>query len=375
MTRGMVEVVQAEVLRAGDRTLILRLRDRGGRDGWGDCSPLPGRSPDTTEGCARALERALAGRPPLPALAPTSTAAAGAIDVLDRSLPAARFALETALLDLAAQVTGRSVAELLADEPIARLACSAVVPPTGPGPDVPPGIATWKVKIGDLARLEQDLADIGRAPPHVRVRLDVNGRWSRAEAAHHLPHLAALGPEWVEEPTSAADIIALAALGALPALAPLGPVGALGSVGPLGAIGALPTVRALPAVGAPPPVTLALDESVVDDPAATIEALERGLVRVLVHKPAILGGLAAVAGWAARARRAGAVPVVSHLFDGPIALAASAELALALARSGDPAAGLGPHHGLAVLPGARIPQLAGGGTHIESHRPGLGVAP
>ena len=256
--------------------------------------------------------------------------------------PAARFALETALVDLAAQAIGCSVAELLArdltgepaGEPAHQLACSAVVPPTGAGPEVPAAITTWKVKIGELDRLEQDLADLRRIPRGVHLRLDVNRRWSRAECEQHLPRLAELGPDWVEEPTTAADLVAL---------------------------------------GAGSPVVLALDESLVDEVDASRLALERGLVRVLVLKPALLGGLAAARAWAERARAAGAVPVVSHLFDGPIALAACAELALALARPGDPAAGLGPHRGLAAVPGARIAQLVAGGASLASHRPGLGI--
>ena len=347
MAGADLAIALAEVARIGDRTVVVRLTDRAGRTGCGEGSPLPGRSPDSAADCARALERALAGVPStsaLSALAPTAAAAAAAIQVIDGALPAARFALETALLDLAAQARGPSVAELLAEQtggrPLDELACSAVVPPTGAG--APAGVATWKVKLGDPDRLEQDLADLRRAlagaPGSVRVRLDINRRWSRAEAGRYLPRLAELALdvalEWVEEPTSAPDLIALAA---------------------------------------PQPFAIALDESVADAPADTEEALRRGLARVLVLKPAVLGGLSAAAIWAGRARAAGAVPVVSHLFDGPVALAACAELALALARPGDPAAGLGHHAGLASLPPVRVPQL-GAGAALRSHRPGLGVA-
>ncbi|HKE18782.1 MAG TPA: mandelate racemase/muconate lactonizing enzyme family protein [Kofleriaceae bacterium] len=349
MAGADLAIARAEVARIGDRTVVVRLTDRAGRTGCGEGSPLPGRSPDGAADCARALERTLAGvastssTSSLSVLAPTAAAASAAIQAIDGALPAARFALETALLDLAAQARGTSVAELLAEPkggpPLDELACSAVVPPTGAG--APAGVATWKVKLGDPDRLEQDLADLRRAlaagPARVRVRLDINRRWSRAEAGRYLPRLAELAPdvalEWVEEPTSAADLVALAA---------------------------------------PQPFAIALDESVADAPTDTEEALRRGVARVLVLKPAVLGGLSAAATWAGRARAAGAVPVVSHLFDGPVALAACAELALALARPGDPAAGLGHHAGLAALPPVRVPQL--GAAALRSHRPGLGVA-
>lgn len=327
-----IELVRAEVVRLGDRTSIVRLTCRSGRTGTGECSPLPGRSPDSPAGAAAALQRALA--PPLAPLPPTAPAIAAAIDTVDHAFPAARLALETALLDLAAQATGASVAELLAPRPAGRLACSAIVSPTGAG--APPGVGTWKVKLGEPERLERDLSDLGRALAgrSIQVRLDINRQWSGAEAARYLPLLVDLDPQWVEEPTSAAELLALG----------------------------------------PSPVPLALDESLLDAEADTLLALDRGLVRALVIKPAVLGGLAAAAAWAGRARRAGAVPIVSHLLDGPVALAAYAELALALARPGDPAAGLGRHRGLDALPDVPVPQLSSDGLHIESHRGGLGVA-
>ncbi len=325
-----IEVVASEVVRLGDRTSIVRLGDPWGRIGTGECSPLPGRSPDSPDDAMHALQWAVAA--PL-ALRPTAPAIAAALDLIDRRFPAARLALETALLDLAAQVTGASIAELLSPFPASRLACSAIVAPDGA--DAPPGIGTWKVKLGEPARLERDLDDLRRALAgrDVRVRLDINRRWSGAEADRYLPLLADLDPQWVEEPTSAAEFLSLST----------------------------------------PSVPIALDESALDAEADTILALERGQVRALILKPAVLGGLWAAAAWAGRARRAGAVPIISHLLDGPVALAAYAELALALAIPGDPAAGLGLHAGLAALPPAAVPQLADG-LHIESHRGGLGVS-
>ena len=315
IARAAAEVASVELVRRTPRHLLVRLRDRAGRSGWGECSPLPGRSPDTLDRCAAALR-------------------AGPLAELPAGLPAARFALETALLDLAAQAAGTSVAALLVAAPLAELAASAVVAPGDPAPvDPVDPVTTWKVKIGrgDPDR-ELDALRLLRA--RVRhLRIDVNRAWSRAEAGRRVPPLAALEPQWVEEALSAEDLLSLG--------------------------------------GAPVPV--ALDESALDQPQATREALDRGLVAALVLKPALLGGHLACLAWAERARAAGAVPVVSHLFDGPIALAACAELALAIARPGDPAAGLGRHAGLAALPDIPVPQLSG--AQLVSHRPGLGAHP
>ncbi len=283
------------------------LVERAGRTGVGECAPLPGRSPDRLEEDLAAL------------------AAAASVDDVPASLPAARFALETALLDLAAQERDMSVADVLVASPARELFASAIVPLGGSSP-----ATTWKVKIG-----RGDPGDEIAALGGMRrgLRLDVNRAWSREQTARALPRLVPLEPAWVEEPVSAADLLALG----------------------------------------PQPVPIALDESLLDQPDESAAALAAGLVRAVVLKPALLGGHAACLTWAARARRAGAVPVVSHLMDGPVGLAAAIELALAIAQTGDPAAGLGAHDGLAAWPALAVPQLRG--QRLVSHRPGLGVRP
>lgn len=283
------------------------LVDRDGLTGAGECSPLPGRSADMLDDDLAALM------------------SAREVADIPRSLPAARFALETALLDREARARGVSVADILAPAPARTLSASAIVPLGGSSP-----ATAWKVKIGrgDFAAELAALAGMRRD-----LRLDVNRAWPRELAARHLAALVPLEPAWVEEPMSAADLLLLGKQ----------------------------------------PVPIALDESLLDQPDESAAALDAGLVQVLVLKPALLGGHRACLDWAARARRAGARPVVSHLMDGPVALAAAIELALAMARPGDPAPGLGAHDGLAAFPPLRVPQLAG--QRLVSHRPGLGVMP
>jgi L-alanine-DL-glutamate epimerase-like enolase superfamily enzyme len=291
------------IIPAGRGAFLLVARD--GLTGAGECAPLPGRSPD--------------------ALADDLAALMSARELADipLSLPAARFALETALLDLAAQVRGVSLAEMLAPEPVRELPASAIVPLGGSSP-----AAAWKVKIGRSEELTGALARMRRG-----LRLDVNRAWPRDQAARRLAALVPLEPAWVEEPTSAADLLQLGKQ----------------------------------------PVPIALDESLLDQPDESAAALDAGLVQVLVLKPAVLGGHRACLDWATRARTSGALPIVSHLMDGPIGLAAAIELALAVARPGDPAPGLGAHAGLADWPPLAVPQLAG--QRLISHRPGLGVRP
>jgi L-alanine-DL-glutamate epimerase-like enolase superfamily enzyme len=83
-----------------------------------------------------------------------------------------------------------------------------------------------------------------------------------------------------------------------------------------------------------------------------------------------LGGLMRCRDLAARARAAGLSVVVSHLFDGPVALNAYAELALSL-ESGDLASGLMPHPALDVYPPTPLPGFAAATLSAEA-RSGTG---
>jgi L-alanine-DL-glutamate epimerase-like enolase superfamily enzyme len=99
------------------------------------------------------------------------------------------------------------------------------------------------------------------------------------------------------------------------------------------------------------PVPLALDESLQQHYALDHFAplLSKLNVRVVVFKPMALGGMSRCISLAARARLLGLHVVISHLFDGPIALAAAGALALVIA-SPDYAQGLALHPALSLDP-------------------------
>jgi o-succinylbenzoate synthase len=323
----------------------LRLRDDQGCEGWGEASPLPGRSPETleqAEACLRSV--------------PWSEVATGddarhALDAirdllthLPASVPSARFAAETALLDLLGKRCGLPVHRLLVPdvEAFASVPSCALLP----GDDVAAearaaaaaGFATLKLKVGagpaeGVARVRAVREAVGDT---VALRLDANGALPEADWAQVLDRLAPHSPELVEEPVSASRVAE--AWGA----------------------------------GWRSPVPLAADESLAN-------ARARKLVRTLtaagaygawVLKPAELGGLLACLELAREAKTLGADAIVSHLFDGPIARAASAELALAL--GGSLAAGLGPHAGLTSFPLASAASVRA--AHVVPHaEPGLGL--
>jgi L-alanine-DL-glutamate epimerase-like enolase superfamily enzyme len=251
--------------------LLLRVDD-GARVGWGEASPLPGFSRDTLDECEAQLAAWCArGAPP--------------------TAPAAQFAVETALAGLA-NLAGRA--------PAGPLALAAVVETADEArAAVARGLGAVKLKVGrdfdaELRRLHEVRAAVGDA---VALRVDANRAWSRAEAPARLRALAALRPEFVEEPLA-------------------------------GGLGGARLAS---------PVPLAADETLLDGRVPPVD--------VLVLKPMALGG----ATCRRLAREFGGPVVVTHLWDGPVALAAAA----ALARSLDGpvlACGLDRHAGLAVWP-------------------------
>ena len=92
----------------------------------------------------------------------------------------------------------------------------------------------------------------------------------------------------------------------------------------------------------------------------------------VVLKPMALGGYQTCLRLAAEAKVLGLDVTVSHLFDGPVALAAAAHLALAVA-SRSRASGLDLHGALAAWPPVPVP-LIGSTTVLAGDAPGLGLS-
>jgi o-succinylbenzoate synthase len=337
-------------------SLVVQLGSSGGYVGQGEVAPLPGYSRETLDECARSLGQ----------LDPTVVDGPldEALSVLARLdlPPAARLGLETARLDLEAQRRGVPLATMLlthlapdhATAPVPTLPLAYLLSPEAPDRELD---AAWargythiKLKVGghfddELGRLERLRARLG---PTLRLRLDVNGGWTIPRAMERLRLLAPLSPEFVEQPVAAAELPALVARTA--------PVGAE------------------PAPHRWPP--LAADESLaLADVARQLLGAEGCATFVL--KPAMLGGLTAAWRLGRQAHAQGRDVVVSHLFDGPIALHAAAALALALAavhHRPTPAQGLAPHAGLDAWPAVSTGLLRDAQLQ-PSAEPGLGLPP
>jgi o-succinylbenzoate synthase len=175
-----------------------------GLRGYGDCAPLPaaGTENHSTAEAALRVWHNHAARQPLEAVLERIAT--------DRSpAPAARYAVECALVDVASQRAGVPLRRWVSPSPTDSVAVNAAL---GRLSDLTVerlqdslrlGFRVLKVKLGlespdlDLRRL-RDLAH--RLPAGVSFRLDANGAWSLREASRMVDDLNALPIESLEEP-------------------------------------------------------------------------------------------------------------------------------------------------------------------------------
>jgi o-succinylbenzoate synthase len=324
--------------------LLVWVKDEAGRIGRGEASPLPGFSPDTVEESVLALQAVDVGGLREHVEPDAVREQLGAIEALiDPALPAACFALQTALLDLWAQrqkqpvwrllefAFGRPAAERLPlaawiqGESEAELCAAAARA-------LERGIRTLKLKLAGPRDLESDLRrfQVLRrfVGDDVALRFDANGAFEQGQALGMLQALAPLRPEFVEEPVAGGGSIKLEHC----------------------------------------PVPLALDESLLTHP---VSGTDFGAVRVLVLKPTLLGGFSRAAALRERATALGLDCVVSHTLEGPVALCAAAHLALVIGSPGR-AQGLDRHPGLSAWKNMEL-GMVNGAHVVRLDKAGLGL--
>jgi o-succinylbenzoate synthase len=325
--------------------VILEVRSERGIVGLGEAAPLPGMSRETIDDAARAIAGFAACAPVV------IDEPAAAFALAASAPPAARFAIETALLDALARERGVALASLLRPPgapAVGTIALAAVVDDLAAARRAhAAGIRCFKLKLDahdDPARVRA----IHAAFPDAAIRIDANRSWPRDEVAARVAAFACPGIAYIEEPCRDTHLV----------------------------------------LEGPAAAWFALDESLVElSPGELAAALQRDNLAALVLKPTLLGGLSAVLALAAQARAAGVAPVLSHGLEGPIGTAACAELALAVAAAADPqpdlrraSAAPGPQRslpvGLAAHPALAawqlaVPQLAADHLHAAA-APGLG---
>lgn len=267
------------------RGFVVTLVCDDGRRGRGEALPLPSAGTETLDACALALRRA-------------RHAPQAPLDAVGEDTPAARCALDSALLELGLAELGAPPRRTVWVNAVAIRTTQRALDEAAHAIERH-GYRTLKLKVGH-GSAQEDVrwlrAVRQRVGPGVRLRIDANGAWNADEACHRLERLAEFELELCEQPVAARDLEGL--------------------------------LRVASRVAVP----VAADESLVFEEAR--RALARGqLTRRGVLKPMVLGGPSRAASLARDATTRGVRCVVTTTFEGPIGTAASLELA---ARWGDP---------------------------------------
>jgi O-succinylbenzoate synthase len=279
----------------------LELRDvrHSGQVGWGEAAPLAGLSPDygpNFETHVQQLCQILNSKRYafLEDIEPA--------DLVPAALPALRFALETAVLDLAQggrhQLYPNAFGQGQAALPINGLVWmgDAAFMREQIRQKLTAGYACLKVKIGsldfttELALLAEIRAEAG--PDQLMLRVDANGAFSPADAMSKLAQLAKFDVHSIEQPIAAGQWAALADL------------------------------------CSHSPVPVVLDEELIGltDPDAQERLLETVRPPYLVLKPTLLGGHAATRRWIALAEAHGLSWWMTSALESNIGLNAVAQL-------------------------------------------------
>ncbi|MDE0603122.1 MAG: o-succinylbenzoate synthase [bacterium] len=256
--------------------LLVRLHE-GGVTGWGEAMPLPGWPGADLSATREALEE-------------------WAADPNPEDLPSEQFAhgaVELALLDMEAQQSGRSQAEMLSkggpvDDAVELNALVADAEDAVVA--VGDGYGTAKLKVG-ASDIEVDVDAVAAVREAIgercHLRLDANGAWTVDQALAALSRLEQFDIEYVEEPV----------------------------VG----------IEALTQVAEQSPIPVAVDDSLSSADAEVPESIP-----VVVVKPMVLGGprtaYAAACRWIDQGRRV----IVTNYLDSAIGQHAALSVAAAL---------------------------------------------
>lgn len=321
---------------------LLRLETDVGEIGYGECAPLPSHGTESDDAALAALQAwqlALPGQE-------AGTALEALAEPASFATPAARSAVEGALLDLLARSAGRSLVYCIRQCQCAdTIAVNAMlgdidhVTPDDIASACAQGYGVLKLKLGTgdpqaLPPISQTLRTLCQSlAPGATLRLDANRAWSAEDARSILDKLHDLPIDAIEEPLRNPDAYILAALQS--------------SV----------------------PFPLALDESLREFPPDVL--FDRPPVRRLILKLAPLGGFLPALTLAQRAAAAGLSCVVTTGVDSACGTHAALHLSAALGNG--LAHGLDTSRWLAEDTGQ--PPLVTGGMMQLPAQPGSGFTP
>ncbi|CAN5603797.1 o-succinylbenzoate synthase [soil metagenome] len=290
--------------------VLIRLAMESGEVGWGDAAPLPGFSAENLVTARQQLERllpVLSGREF--SLSDFLTPSGVFKELLDRAglAPSARFAVELAACEAAANLLGLALPNALHPNPVATLPINALLTDAANVTEdvarvVGQGYSTVKLKVGQLR--PQEAASAVREARQtggldLSIRLDANRGWSWDAACLFAEELRDERIDYIEEPLKQPERLQdLAKQTGLP---------------------------------------IALDESLSH---VYVDALITDWLAAIVVKPTIVGGIAATLRLATRAHERGVRVVLSGAFESGVGMRGVAALAAA---TGGEAAGLDPY--------------------------------
>jgi L-alanine-DL-glutamate epimerase-like enolase superfamily enzyme len=313
------------------RVLILAVEGRDGVRGYGEAAPLEPYDGVPLSIAREALERYR------PLLEDGDDARGG--ELLDAcrqaaDLPQALSAVDLALWDRAGRREGRTVVEMITDDPADSIAVNATIGATDrahaaseAAAAVEAGFGCVKLKVGvgdDAGRVAAVRAAAG---PHVDLRLDANGAWEVEEAVRMIEALSGAGLELVEEPVHG--------------------------------------IAALREVRERVPVRIGMDETAELDGALFSAAAD-----AICLKIGRCGGISGTLAAAALVRASGAGVYIASTFDGPLGIAAALHVAAAVRP--DAACGLAT---LGLFDGMENALPVRNGVLRVPSAPGLGVEP
>ncbi|MBR9979238.1 MAG: o-succinylbenzoate synthase [Bacteroidetes bacterium] len=318
----------------------------GASIGWGEAAPLQVFGTESLDTCRNALRELT--------LRLSSFTDPGSLkeieEVLDgcpelRKVPTARFAVETALLDLYARTLDVTLSNVLGgNRRRVRLPVNTVIGAGDVDATVSAATAAWargyrcvKLKVGS-GELEEDIVRIRgirqNLPPELRLRLDANGAWEFNLAEEALREFALYDIEYIEQPVPEEELDELAALTAL-------------SI-----------------------IPVAADESAQHlDQARAL--MDRHAVDLFILKPMVSGGLLPSRRFALEAQERGFEVVFTSLLDSSVGRHAVAQLCASLPVS-DRAQGLAT--GTLFLEDTHRDHIVDG-MFMLPDSPGLGIAP
>jgi O-succinylbenzoate synthase len=281
---------------------LIRLTADDGSEGWGEAAPLPNFSPESLEDSIEQLR-------------------AKASELVDRELsvnllesddtpfteltsltPSGRFGLEVALLNLLSTHHGKTLPELLGDDPAKVVQTSGLISGsvekvlTEASSMAEEGYRAVKLKVG--RRIVSEDAEIVRRVREilggkVSLRLDANRAWRFDEALEFARRISGTRVEYVEEPLAA------------PAR-----------------LGELAREWGLP---------VALDESLVGMRSEDLG--HHAYARVVVLKPTLLGGVSRVLDLAGGAMALGMAPILSSSYESGVGIGALVALAASVRKN------------------------------------------